>query len=228
VAWPPAAEDLYLADPGARAPFQGDIYEDVPFTKAASGNDVESGDPSWSCQRRLVATLLYPCDMVAHDNVTLVRAQSVAVVCKMPPGLTLPPDWNGAYKACPLPDLMGDGEMWMVDFTKTANIDRDYLRPDHRVRALSELGWGFFRQRLILAATRLTTDIDKFIELGAATWAESELEAEWISKGGTKEGFQRWLDAYDPALDSLSRRAALDGQKNAVRDALNTHLIAPS
>jgi hypothetical protein len=136
--------------------------------------------------------------MVADDNVTLVKSQSVAVVRPMPSGVSLPPD-------------------------------RDYLRLDHRVRALSELGWGFFRQRLALSGTRFTTDIEKLIEIGAATWAESELEAEWLSKGGTNDGFQRWLDAYDPSLNFMSRRAALDGgKKHAVRDSLNAHLIAPS
>lgn len=118
--------------------------------------------------------------------------------------------------------------MWVVDFTKITNVDRDYLTPDRRIRALSELGWGLFRQRLALAGTRATADIEKFIEVGAATWAESELETLWVSNDGDAAGFQQWLEAYDQALPYLSRGRALEeGDIDAVRSALDEHPATP-
>ena len=227
MAWPPDPDEFYLPVPGLRAPFQGDIYSDVPFTKAAGGAN-PGADPSWSATRRYVATLLYPCDMVAEDGVTLVRPQAIALV-KPAAGITIPAAWDGAYRVCPLPDLLGDGEMWIADFMKVTNVDRCYLRPELRVRCLSELGWAVFRQRLNLAFTRTWAPVADFAKTGVAAWNETAMETTWVESGRDQLSFQVWLNAEDPpGLPFATRRKALEaGAVAAVRTALEAELENP-
>jgi hypothetical protein len=225
VDWPPGADEFYLDDPGPRAPFQGDIYERIPFTKAGQGNS-PTDDPAWSARPAHVATLIYPCDMVDRDNVTLIRSQAIALVYDAAQtGLRLADDWGGTWSVCPLPDLIGDGRMWVADFRKITTIDRSYLRAEQRVRCLSELGWAVFRQRLSVATTRALPDLDKLLEGGRATWAESKMETAWVAQGRDRKDFHDWLDSTEHALPYISRRRALDeGAIDLIRNDLASEL----
>jgi hypothetical protein len=211
VSWPPTAAEFYLALNGRdRPPFQGDVYQDVLFTQARSG-DTETSDPKPVEKSRVVATLSHPCDMVNPDGVTLSRCQAIALV-RDGSKVGLPEDWEGAVTICPLPDLMGDGKLWVADFTLVSNVDRRYLTAERRVRCLSELGWAVFRQRAALALTRAKPSIEKLLEYGRVTWAESEMEMDWLAAGRGQADFQDWLNTHDeehcPEVES--RRGLLE------------------
>jgi hypothetical protein len=225
VAWPPPAGDLYLDDPGRRAIFQGDIYERVPYTKAGAGNDADS-DPSWSAKPRHIATLLHPCNIVDSDNVTPIKAQPVALVYDATQaGLSIPADWEGVLAVCPLPDLTGDGRMWVADFRKITTVDRSYLLDDRRIRCLSELGWAHFRQRFIDATTRAVFAIEDLIEVGAVTWVESEMETTWVRAGRDRRDFHRWLDSSAETVGYASWRRVLEaGGLDVAWESLNKEL----
>jgi hypothetical protein len=162
--------------------------------------------------------------MVASNGFSLVRPQAIGFVTRAS-GTTIPADWDGAFALCPLPDLLGDGEMWVVDFRFVTNVDRMYLRAEERVRCLSELGWAVFRQRQILAMTRGRVEVQKLLDVGAATWAESDMETEWLRAGRDQPSFQTWLNEPDEQLSDESRRDALErGAIEEVRAALRREL----
>jgi hypothetical protein len=225
VDWPPSPGDLYLGDPGPRAIFQGDIYADVPFAKIAAGNTADS-DPNASYKRRHIAILLHPCYVVDNDNVTPIRSQPIAMVYEATPaGLAIPNNWEGVLGVCPLPDLVGDGSMWVVDFRKISTVDRFYLQPERRVRCLSELGWAHFRQRMVVAATRGLNAIEDLIEVGEATWLESELETNWARAGRAPRDFHAWLNSSAEGDRYESWRDALDDRQfDLVREASEAEL----
>lgn len=222
----PTAEEMYLKVQGRRALFQGDIYKDVPFTKFSAG-DTTAADPKWSAKRRHVATILYPCDMVVADNVTPVKAQPIVQVYDAgKTGLAVSEDLGLVpVGVCPLPDLEGDGRMWVADFRTINVIDRSYLTPNRRVRCLSECGWTLFRQRLGTAGTRAEVSFGVLMELGTAAWVESEMEARWVESGGDSADFHFWLDEPrdDVSYDSL-RRALEEGALDLVREELEGEL----
>jgi len=218
---------MFLGDPGPRSVFQGDIYDDVPLTKLGAG-DTPAGDPKPTFPRITVATALYPCDIVGPDNVSLIKSQpAVRVYDAAQKGLTVSPDWEGPIAVCPLPDLRGDGRMWVADFRTIFNVERSYLLVANRVRCLSELGWGIFRQRLAGAGSRALANLDDILEVGRATWAESEMEALWVAAGRDLGGFHTWLDTPDSELPLFeSRRRALEAHEMIpfVRDLLDQAL----
>jgi hypothetical protein len=196
VSWPPTAAEFYLELGGRRRPaFQGDIYTDVPFTKAKGGAS-PAADPTLSSERRTVATLSHPCDMYSDDGYRLRKPQAVVLVRKET-GDGVPDDWDGCYHLCPLPDLHGDGDLWVADFTLVANIDRTYLTADRRLRCLSELGWTVFRQRAALESSRAEVPLEDLRGIGAATWAESLMEMDWLASGRDQASLQQWLNAPD-------------------------------
>jgi hypothetical protein len=230
VSTPPSADEFYLAASESRAVFQGDVFVDVPITKAAAGNTVAS-EPHWSAKRLHAATVSYPCDIiVASDGVTLNKAQAVVPVYRAADyRITVPDDWEGAWSVCPLPDLVGDGAMWVADFRRITTIDRSYLRLEDRVRCLSEVGWAWFRRRLITALTRGTLPVEDLVEIGASTWAEAEFETRWVVAGRDPKDFQTWLDEVDLSIGVYpSRRAALADTtgRDAVEHALSS-LLGP-
>jgi hypothetical protein len=216
---------MYLRDPAGRAIFQGDVFDDIPFTKAGAGNNVNDR-PAWSANRCTAATILYPCDMVQSDNVTLNKAQPIArVYDAAAKGLSIPADWEGVLGVCPLPDLRGDGRMWVADFRSLSVVDRTYLRVDCRVRVLSEFGWAVFRQRLVGAMTRGLAQVEDMLEIGRQAWAESTMEAQWVQTGRDQAAFQEWLDDPDATIPYKSRRDALEaGAIGLVRTALDYEL----
>jgi hypothetical protein len=222
LAWPPDAAALYLDAPPERPIFQGDVFEDVPFVKAKGGNN----EPNIDVTRRHVATVLYPCDMYVQQGRVLSRVQVVALV-KEAEGIEIPEDWDGAFSICPLPDLIQDGQMWMADFTRLVNIDRSFLRPENRVRSLSEYGWAFFRQRLALASSRSMIHLSDLQATGATTWQETAMESDWRKAGRSTEAFHDWLDDKEPELSGMSRRVALErGMQAAVQASLAAELSA--
>ncbi len=197
------------------------MFDDVPFTKARSSGD-PSTDPNIVVERRLVAAVTYPCDMY-HDG-RLVRVQTIAPVTSADKS-GIPQDWSGAFTFAPLPDLLGDGDMYAVDLRASANIDRSYLQPEHRIRCLSEYGWAIFRQRLALCSTRTTGSVEALTQVGRPTWAETELWERWNEAGGANDGFQAWLDEPDADLGGFTRRKLLERrQVDVVRSALETKL----
>jgi hypothetical protein len=206
---------MYLRDPGPRVVFQGDVFDDVPFARMGAG-DTPTSDPKFTAPRVAATPILYPCDMVGHDNVSLIKLQPIArVYDAAEKGLAIPPDWEGVLGVCPLPDLRGDGRMWVADFRVITMVERSYLKLEQRVRCLSEYGWAVFRQRLVGASTRGVVAVDGMRKIGRVAWAESEMEARWLAAGRQRRSFHAWLDSPAPDLPYSSRRRALD------RDALD-------
>ena len=120
----------------------------------------------------------------------------------------MPPTWEGAFTACPLPDLFGDGVLWAADFLALSPVDRTYLTTENRIASLSESGWAYFRQRLALCYTRALIVLRPLEAVGEPTWKEIELWQEWNLRGHGPEEFQPWLDQFDPDL-GFKRRVAL-------------------
>jgi hypothetical protein len=221
--WPPGADAFYLGASHARPIFQGDIFRDVPFVKAKGGAS-RAVDPDTDIERRHVATFLHPCEMYTDGGRVLNRVQVVALV-KKAQGITIPEDWGGAFSVCPLPDLAGDGSMWIADMTRLANIDRSFLTSENRERSLSELGWSVFRQRLALACTRVMISLTGLERIGKVTWQEALLATVWGETGRDAPRFHDWLDEPDPDLGGLIRRNALErGMYEEVHGALAREL----
>jgi hypothetical protein len=213
--WPPSVQEYYLLPDFARPLFQGDVFEDVPFVKARAGNSPDS-EPHLSLERRLVCTLLYPCDMYTPDGL-LARVQAVAVVREQSKGDNLPPNWKGAFNLFPYPSLGTYGRMYVADFRTTANVDRSYLRPEKRIASLSLLAWSFFRQRIALNYTRSEIDLGRLIENGRETWKELELWQEWSRRLEATDGFQIWYNTPSPELEDLTPRAMVNEQGHFAR-----------
>ncbi len=235
MSWPPTAAEFYLELDGRdRPPFQGDVYRDVPFVKVKRGSKLDD-DPSLVVERRPVAAFSHPCDMAADDGYTLRKAQTVALVRKES-GDGLPEDWDGCYHLCPLPDLYGDGAMWVADFTVMTHVDRFYLAQERRVRCLSELGWTIFRQRAALEPSRNLIDREDLHSVGAVTWAESAMEMDWLAAGRDQSSFQAWLNSpdeeqcpgYEKRRDVLDEDGGIDRIAELVRAELETAGAAPS
>jgi len=209
VAWPPETSDFYLADPPQhRAVFQGDVFRDVPFTRAGAGNGLDQ-PPAWSFKPRYVAALQHPCAMYGDDNVTMIKAQAVVAILNAKQiGLKIDPAWEGTIDVCPIPDLLGDGEMWVADFRQITTVDRAFLPVDRRARALSELGWAVFRQRMVTALTRAKPNLEDVRAVGRATWLEYEIETEAVGDGVDRKAFQSWLDSsWDNVAYATPRKA---------------------
>jgi hypothetical protein len=207
--WPPRADEFYLADRSGRLFFQGDIFDDVPLVKGTAGGDPPRTDPAPSYARKSVALLRYGCDIYRHDNHELFKIQPVAIV-RSGRRDNISPDWKGGYGVCPLPNLRGDGEMWLVDFSVISNIDRRYLVEDNRIAALSEPGWTAFRQRLILAATRITVRPEKILDDGRALWSEVGLLQAATQAGIAADAFRGWYEAPNATLADRSPRWAAE------------------
>jgi hypothetical protein len=68
VSWPPTAGEFYLElGDRDRPPFQGDVYDKVPFVKVKRGSKLDD-EPSLVVERRPVAAFSHSCDMVADDG----------------------------------------------------------------------------------------------------------------------------------------------------------------
>lgn len=202
--WPPTRAEFFRQPSPSRPLFQGDIFADVPIVKARAGGS-PSTPPNVTVERRTVALMGYPCDI--YSGGVFARTQMVAVV-REARKVGVPDNWEGGFTACPLPDLFEDGALWAVDFLAVSPVDRSYLRTENRIGCLSEFGWAFFRQRLVLCLTRTMIPLDPLEAVGKATWQEIEMWQEWNSRGHNTDEFQAWLDSFDVKL-GFTRRTAL-------------------
>ena len=197
------------------------MFEDVPFVKAKSSGNIDR-DPSVVIERRMVALLGYPCDIYANGRP--VRSQTVALVTSAAKA-GIPANWDGAFSLAPLPNLLGDGEMYAIDLRTAANIDVMYLPTHKRLRSFSEYGWSVFKQRLILTDTRAIVSDISLQRIGGAAWDEMVLWQEWNETGADPEQFQAWLDTPDVHLSGLTRRKILErGGTEQVRGLMRMSL----
>ena len=147
------------------------MFDDVPLMKAKCGGDPDR-DPNVVVERRKVALLGHLCDIYDHGR--LVEVQSVASVVDARK-MGIPENWDGAFTLAPLPDLLGDGTSCAVDLRVSANIDVSSLRPDKRLRSLTEEGWAIFRQCMVFCDTRALIPTTPLRSIGAPAWAEIDL-----------------------------------------------------
>jgi hypothetical protein len=214
--WPPTRAAFFRPLSPHRPLFQGDIFEDVPYAKVMASDRPEA-DPKVVHERRVVALMGYPCDIYAGG--TSAKVQTIAVV-REAAKLRVPPDWRGAFTVCPLPDLFGDGALWAVDFRTMGTADRFYLRPERRIACLSEFGWAYLRQRLAVYYTRVSVHLDDLAAAGRATWDEIDLWERWNAAGRAPDGFQAWLDTFDPGIGFTHRQALERGMTRLVASVL--------
>jgi hypothetical protein len=214
--WPPARDELFRATTPARPVFQGDVFRDVPSVRGQAG-DRPDGDPRVRIERRLAVALTHPCEMYARG--VLTRIQTVAVV-REAHKLTTTNLWQGGFGACPLPDLLGDGDLWGADFRTITSVDRSYLTPANRIATLTEFGWAYLRQRLALYFTRVTTHLADLRQTGRATWDEVELWEQWNTLGREPSAYQAWLDTPDANIGFTRRQALERGMRHHVASTL--------
>ena len=165
----------------------------------------------------MVVALTYPCEMYARG--VLARVQTVAVV-REASKLATGDLWTGGFGACPLPDLLGDGALWAVDFRAICSVDRSYLRVSNRLACLSELGWAYLRQRLTLYFARTPSHLDDLRQTGRATWDETELWEQWSTLGRDPSAFPAWLDQLDPLIGFTRSQALERGMPRLVASTL--------
>jgi hypothetical protein len=219
--WPPSRDEFFLVNNQHRPLFQGDVFGNVPFTKARFNNKPED-DPNVAVERRMVVVIGYPCDL--YMNGQPVKVQSVAPVVEATK-VGIPPDWSGAYTYAPLPDLLGDGKPYAAALSAVSNIDARYLVRSGRVASLSRLGWATFRQRLVLCSSRSVLLIEDLDAGGAATWEELELWTRWCETGLPEKDFTAWLEDRPVTLGGFSRRQALEqGMGVQISGLLAKHL----
>lgn len=207
LAWPPQPEVYYLDADEYRPVTQGDVFADVPFTKARRASKI-TDDPNTTHERRLVAVMGYTCDLYNEQTGVLGKVQVVAPVIEATTA-GIPDNWAGAFNFVPLPDLLGDGKMYAADLRVTSNVDAFYLLPKKRVRCLSEIGWAAFRQRIALSSTRTIHHLDDLCSAGEDVWREIHLWERWNRSGGAPAAFQRWLDEPQGKLGGFTRRHLL-------------------
>lgn len=214
--WPPQRQDFFRGSSLHRPVFQGDIFENVPYVKVQAG-DSPGSDPKLRVERRKVAALSFPGEM--YSNGILGRVQTIAVL-REAAKLGIPDDWQGAFFACPLPDLVGDGQKWIIDFRTMGNVDRSFLTPGNRMETLTEFGWAYLRQRLGIYFTRVSYHLGDLQQAGSATWQETELWEEWRAMGRAASDFHAWLDATDIEIGFTRRKALERGMYRLVASAL--------
>jgi len=225
-AWPPQRSDLLLPHSPHRPISQGDIFLYLPFVKASPPReDGPQGRPTIEARAALV--LGYPCEM--YRKATLLPVQTIAVL-RRANDVDVPADWfsrreppQGAFKACPLPDPLGDGELMAVDFRALSNIDAQHLQRATRVASLTEYGTAYLRQRITLCFSRVTVRLSTIIRAGRATFDEMELWELWNERGHPSDEYQRWLDAVDPDLGAVRRDALERGLRDEIRSAVLRH-----
>lgn len=216
--WPYDRDALFRDPDPSRPVSQGDIFQDVPIIKARAGDRPPESDPKLSIDRRPAILIGYPCDIYDHGR--LLKVQTVAVV-RLASKLGVPDDWDGAFNACPLPEPMGDGQLWAADFQTISPVDRSYLSTEQRIAIMSELGLAHLRQRIALYATRLRLPLATLLTAGKAIWDEIELWEDWVRSGSPADEFQDWLDSFDTTLGRTRREALEAGERAALRAAID-------
>ena len=220
--WPHSGPELFVDPAHTRPIFQGDIFDDVPFVKVRAGNSPDT-EPNLVSERRSIALTHYPCDMYESGRGDLARVQAVCLV-REAGGMHIPSDWNGAYSVCPLPDFRGDGRLWIADFRAVGNVDRSFLTLDRRAKSLTQLGWAFFRRRLVQHQARIDLPLDRLREAGRATWDEALLWQEWSAAGAPREGFHPW---FGTEQDGGPPRALVErGETEVARQRMRSALEA--
>lgn len=205
--WPPQPEVYYLDADEHRPVTQGDVFADVPFTKARRASKI-TDNPNATYERRLVTVMGYTCDLYNEQTGALGKVQVVAPVLEAT-AAGIPDSWAGAFNFVPLPDLLGDGKMYAADLRVTSNVDAFYLGTTNRVRCLSEIGWAAFRQRIGLSSTRTIHHLDDLRSAGEDVWREIRLWERWNRSGRDPVAFQRWLDEPQGKLGGFTRRHLL-------------------
>jgi hypothetical protein len=166
----------------------------------------------------------YPCDIYAGSALNPVIS-----VCQVRTGEAagVPDDWFeksaplGAFKACPLLDLMKDGKLYATDFRVWASVPSAYLKPEGRIASLTEFGVCYLRQRLIASFARGSVSIEKLRDAHRATWDEMELWEYWNGNGLGVSDYQSWLDEMDTSLGMSPRRALDRDDAESVRRAID-------
>ena len=139
----------------------------------------------------------------------------------------VPENWDGAFNLFPLPNLLGDGVLYAVDFRAMSNIDSSYLQRGNRIKSLSRWGWSLFLMRFVLSATRGLVPLSVWDKIGAALWDEVELWDQWCTAGGAEAAFQEWLDTVCPHLGGFTRRQLLHrGQRSQVAHDLEETIVS--
>jgi hypothetical protein len=151
----------------------------------------------------------YTCDLYNLQTGALNKVQVVAPVVRAR-AVGIPDSWAGAFNFAPLPDLLGDGEMYAVDLTVASNIDAFYLDTVNRLRCLSEMGWAAFRQRIQLSSTRGIQHLDDLRRAGEDVWRELEVWERWNRSGRSPALFQAWMDDPQGNLGGFTRRDLLN------------------
>lgn len=222
-AWPPQRGDLLRPNSPHRPISQGDIFLALPIVKA--NRPREDGSPSRpTVELRPAMVIGYPCEM--YRKATLLPVQTVAVL-RPASEVDVPADWftrrepiQGAYKACPLPDPLGDGKLMAVDLRAISNIDAGHLQRAVRAASLTEHGTTYLRQRIALCFGRVTIRLSTIFQAGRATFDEMRLWELWNERGYPPADYQSWLDEVDPDLGVVRRGALEQGLSEEIRTAV--------
>ena len=91
----------------------------------------------------------------------------------------------------PLPDLIGDGVLYIADFEEIGRTSTEGLIAGARIACLSDYGVNVLQQRLVWYMTRLEVPTHTFHEAFANTVEEAELLEDWndtVCGAGLSEG----------------------------------------
>ena len=168
-------DKLYLARQGevsaCRPLLTGDVIDDV----AIPGVD----------GRGLAIIIAHPCQMRGKRASLKARVLAARVHAHAPVDRTA---WmTGFYDRMPLPELMGDSDLYVGDFSALGLVDSQELADGPRVACLMPFGINMLQQRLVKHMTRLEVETFRLHEACASAFDEADLLEEFcetVTSGG--------------------------------------------
>lgn len=169
---------------------QGDVFLNVPLVGGAAPDPRHEGQ--WRAKARVGPGLFitHPCGSRSRTTYRLHEFVSVAPVVKCPSAWG--PPWNGHYDLAPLPHLL-HGEHYVAKLAEACPVPTAALAKQ-RIAVLTTEGLEALFHRLAMNSLRFPETPTHYVVEAARVTHEIDLWERWITKFGTGDGFQEWLD----------------------------------
>ena len=134
--------------------------------------------------------ITHPCASRSSTTYRLHPYVSIAPVVKCPSGFG--PPWDGHFDLAPLPGLLG-GEDYVAKLGEACPVPTAALE-GRRIAVLTVEGLEALFHRLAMNSLRFPETPTHYKTEAARVTHEIDLWERWITKCGTGDGFQEWLD----------------------------------
>ena len=201
---------------------QGDVLIDVPLALIKRFKE----DPEYvgTESEVFVAMLGHPCASYAGGE--LVQQQTIAQVRELGGASGSAPfvaPWDSHWHLFPLPDLLGDGRDFVVDFRRIGTTHASNLR-DKRIACLSHEGLTGFQRRYAKHSIRADLDESEWHRVVTQYWNEFELWEQWNGRDLPPPEFQAWLDDVFPSgpYQGVIRRDVLEYAPDVISEEIES------